>query len=487
MLHNHARVFECCGEREQLPDPRLGGIGRRDFLYRFGTGVGSLALSSLLDSSGWAGGAEDNPLAPKSPHISPPRAKACIFIFAAGAPSQMDTFDPKPLLSKYHGKPITRNYGSAEKRIYVGSPFRFERHGRCGMEISEMFPHLGSCADDLAVVRSLHTSSQAHTTATFYMHTGNAIPGSPAMGAWLVYGLGTENQDLPAYVVLPDARGAIFGGAMNWSNAFLPTVCQGTLLNPVGEPLVDLQPPQQVTRRQQRANLTLLNELNEGYCDSDPRNRDLLGRMRNYELAFRMQLAVPEAIDVESESAATKELYGIDDKTSEPMGRKCLLARRLVERGVRFVQIHSRGWDSHQKIKERHRHLGHESDKPLAGLLEDLRQRGLLDETLVVWGGEFGRTMDNSMSFFSSGPGRDHNKEAMVMWMAGGGVKGGTVVGETDEFGQNAVEDVYHLHDVHATILYLMGLDDMRHVYYHAGRFKRLTDLGGKLIKEILA
>ncbi len=490
------REFDLCSHREPPPDPRLGMIGRRDALYRFGSGVGSLALSSLLARDGFgaeaglgAGNAarDADPLAPKAAHHRVPKAKACIFLFMSGAPSQMDTFDPKPLLDKYHGRPITRKYGSLEKRLYVGCPFKFARHGKSGMEISEIFPHLATCADDIAVVRSLHTSSAAHTTATFFFNTGDTIPGSPSVGSWVVYGLGTENQDLPAFVVLPDTGRGIFGGPMNWSNGYLPAACQGTLFNPVGDPVVDLQPPPHVGRAQQRASLDLLGDLNAKFAAANERNRDLVGRMRNYELAFRMQMSVPEALDIESESTATKELYGLNDKASEEMGRKCLFARRLVERGVRFVEIFCQGWDSHQNIREEHRRRGHESDKPIAGLLKDLRQRGLLDDTLVVWGGEFGRTSDNSMLFFRTAPGRDHNRDAMVMWMAGGGVKGGTVVGETNELGNTAVEDVYHMHDVHATMLHLLGLDDMRLVYYHAGRFKRLTDLGGRKIEEILA
>ena len=259
------------------------------------------------------------------------------------------------------------------------------------------------------------------------------------------------------------------------------------MLNPDGVPIVDLQPPAGTGREEQEASVKLLNELNEPYLESDPSNSSLLTRMKNYELAFRMQFAVPGALDIDSESEKTKELYGLNDRITEPMARKCLMARRLVERGVRYVQVYCSGWDSHENIAAEHRRRGYETDRPVAALLKDLKQRGLLDQTLLVWGGEFGRTADNSMSFFRSNPGRDHNKEAMVMWFAGGGIKGGTVVGNTDELGIKAAENVYHLHDLHATILRLMGLDDMRLTYYHAGRLKRLTDLGGRPIKEVLA
>lgn len=485
--------FQFCNRVERVPDLRLGGLGRRDFLFRFGSGVGSLALSSLLQQDGSLRAANgttqltDNPLAPKPPHRSGPRAKSCIFLFMAGAPSHMDTFDPKPALDKYHGKPVTRVYSSLEKRIYVGCPFKFSRHGASGTEVSDLFPNLAKCVDDMAIIRSLHTSVESHEPATFFMNTGESIPGSPSVGSWIVYGLGSENSDLPAFVVLPDERNGMFGGAANWSNAYLPSACQGTQLDAVGPPIVDLVPAGGITRDRQRRNLDLLKDLNEGFLSSNPRNRDLLGRMQNYELAFRMQSSVPEALDVESESRDTRDLYGLDNKITASMGRRCLMARRLVERGVRFVQVYSLGWDSHGNIAKEHRRRGQETDLPIAGLIQDLKRRGLLDETLIVWGGEFGRTADNHMSFFRANPGRDHNKSAMVFWMAGGGVKGGTVLGETDELGVKAVENVYHTHDLHATILHLMGLDDQQLTYYHGGRFKRLTDLGGNLISEVIA
>ena len=465
-------------------NPVPAAIGRRDALYRFGNGLGALALSSLLRDDGWSSQAlgDASVLAPKPSHQAP-RAKSCIFLFMAGAPSQMDTFDPKPKLNQLHGQPVTRVYGSLEKRMYVACPFKFSKHGESGIEVSEVFPKLAGCVDDMAVIRSLHTSVEAHTTATFFMNTGMPIPGSPSLGAWVAYGLGSENENLPGFVVLPDARGGVFGGAMNWSNAYLPTDCQGTLLNPVGPPIVDLQ-PSGVSPRRQRRNLDLLNDLNEQTLDSNPRNRDLVGRMRQYELAFRMQSAVPDALDIRHESEQTRQLYGMDVPISEPMGRKCLMARRLVERGVRFIQIYCSGWDSHENIDKNHRRCGEETDAPMAGLLTDLKQRGLLDETLVVWGGEFGRTADNSMNFFRTSPGRDHNKQAMICWMAGGGAQGGTVVGATDELGIKSVDQTYHMHDLHATILRQMGLDDMELTYYHSGRFKRLTDLGGEIITE---
>jgi len=458
-------------------------LDRRDFFLRLGRGVGSVALSALLARDSALAAESTDPLSPKTPHLEP-KAKACIFLFMYGAPSQMDTFDPKPVLTKFHGTSITRVYGSLEKRIYVGSPYTFARYGRCGMEVSEIFPHIAGCVDDMAFLRSLHVDSENHPTGTFQMNLGTIFPGSPSVGSWVAYGLGTENQNLPAYVVFSDA--GLWSGSVNYSNGYLPAIYQGTLLNSTGAPIVDLQPPAGVTREQQKANIELLSQLNEPFLASNPSNSDLAARMRNYELAFRMQAAVPETLDLGKEPDHIRRLYGLDDKIAEPMGRKCLMARRLVERGVRFVQIYSHGWDSHENLAAEHRKRALETDQPIAGLLKDLKQRGLLDQTLVVWGGEFGRTADNSMDFFRSHPGRDHNKEAMIMWFAGGGIKGGTVVGSTDELGIKAADNRYHLHDMHATILRLMGLDDMRLTYYNAGRFKRLTDLGGKVIKEML-
>ncbi len=484
----HKGEFEFCDSR--MDQPCESGMGRRDFLYQFGAGLGSVALTDLLyrehAAQASVSGVPDFRSDSNKVH-HPARAKACIFLFMAGAPSQMDTFDPKPQLDKYHGKPVTRIYGSYEKRMYVKSPFRFKPCQDTGIPVSEIFPHLSRCTSDMAILRSMHTSVEAHTTATFFMNTGAAIPGSPSLGSWMIYGLGTENENLPAFVVLPDERGGVFGGAMNWSNSFLPAKTQGTLLNPVGPPIVDLLPAYKTTRARQRSNLSLLNALNEEYLDSNTRNPALLGRMRNYELAFRMQDSVPQTLDLDEETKTTQSLYGLDNRITSGMGRKCLMARRLVERGVRFVQIYCRGWDSHENIAKEHRRRGDEIDKPVAGLIKDLKQRGLLDETLIVWGGEFGRTADNSMNFFRSNPGRDHNKEAMVFWMAGGGIRGGTIVGSTDELGIKAVENRYHTHDLHATILHLMGLNDRDLTFYHAGRFKRLTDLGGRKITEVIS
>lgn len=485
-------MVKMCKRVAPLPDPRLGGFGRRDFFYRFGRGLGSLALTSMLyeDQFLSAASTDRNPLSAKLPHFAA-KAKSCIFLFMYGGPSHIDTFDPKPALTKHHGTPVTRIYAGGgdganlEERLYVGSPFKFKKYGQCGQEVSEIFPHLGTCVDDMAFLKSMYVDSEIHPMASFQMNLGTLLPGSPSVGSWVVHGLGTENQSLPAFVVMADR--ALWSGATSYSNGYLPAMTQGTLFNSSGPPIVDLKPPEGVTAERQEASIELLNHFNAPYLESNPSNSDLLARMKNYELAFRMQSAVPEAVDLNLEPEKIKELYGFHNKISEPMAQKCLTARRLVERGVRFVEIYSHGWDSHDRIAGHHRRRGQETDQPIAGLLKDLKQRGLLDQTLVVWAGEFGRTPDNHKGFFKTYPGRDHNKHGMVVWFAGGGIKGGTSVGATDDTGLKAAENRYHLHDMHATLLHLMGLDDMKLTYYHAGRFKRLTDLGGRVIKEMLA
>lgn len=477
----------CCRtERFSAPaNTPLGELSRRDLLCRMGRGLGSVALSSLLFNDRCLGDTSADPLAAKPPH-HPARARACIFLFMYGGPSQFDTFDPKPALKKYHGTRLKRIHSNrTEERIYVASPFQFKRYGQSGIEVSELFPHLAGGVDDIAILRSMYVDSDVHPNGVFQMNTGVLLPGAPSLGSWIVYGLGTENQNLPAFVVMSNE--AVYSGASNWSNGYLPAATQGTLFQSTGEPVADLKPPPGMTRQRQEAAIDLLRDLNEPYVRQNPGNSELLARMKNYELAFRMQMSVPEATSIESEPESIKELYGLNEKVTEPIGRQCLLARRLVERGVRFVQIYSHGWDSHDRLALQHSQHALETDRPIAGLLKDLKQRGLLDQTLVVWGGEFGRSPDNEKGFFSTYPGRDHNRDAMVMWFAGGGIKGGTVVGATDELGFKAVEDRCHLHDVHATILSLMGLDDMRLTYYHAGRFKRLTDLGGRVVRQLVA
>ena len=468
--------------------------GRREFFFSLGAGLGSVALSWLLHEDALraaeAGGksrGEADPLRPKPPHHAA-RAKSCIFLLMEGGPSHVDTFDPKPKLKDLEGKSFQRDDALVSnqtkgKRYLVSSPFTFQRHGECGMDVSELFRETAARVDDIAFVRSVHADSDNHPAALFQLTTGMPSQGNPSMGAWALYGLGTLNQDLPAYVVLRDGRP--YGGTTTWGSGYLPACFQGTQLRSGSRPVLDLEPSGRMTRGQQRRNLDLLSEINREHLRRMPRHPELEARIAAYELAFRMQSSVPEAAAVGDEPERVRRLYGIDQDPTRAFGQRCLLARRLVERGVRFVQVWSGGWDSHENVLGGHRSAARRVDRPIAGLLLDLKQRGLLDETLVVWGGEFGRTPD-SRSADKKKPGRDHNPGAMTMWFAGGGVQGGRIVGATDELGNKAAERPYHLRDVHATFLHLMGLDQEELVFYHGGRFKRLTDTGGQLVREIL-
>jgi Protein of unknown function (DUF1501) len=478
-----------------VPGKNPGFLGRRQFIYHLGSGLGALALSSLL-SQERAGAAETgsssavNPLLPKRPHF-PARAKSVIFLMMEGGASHIDTFDPKPKLAQLEGKLFERHEKvksnqSKGERYFTPSPFAFRRYGQCGMEVSELFQNLGGCVDDLAFVRSVYGDSDNHPAAMFQFLTGQAFQGSPSVGSWIVYGLGTENQNLPAFVVLRDGRP--YGGTATWSNAYLPACYQGTQLRSGANPVLDLQPPPGVSPNQERENLDLLQIFNREFSRRHPAHPDLAARIANYELAFRMQVEVPETLDIDAEPEAIRKLYGLDQDATKGFGTSCLRARRLVERGVRFVQVWAGGWDSHEDILHGHRNAASRVDRPLAGLIQDLKQRGLLDETLVVWGGEFGRTPDtNASNYKNKKPGRDHNPAAMTMWFAGGGTRGGALVGATDELGHKAADHAYHLRDVHATLLQLCGLDQSKLTFYHAGRFKQLTDTGGTVIRGILA
>ncbi len=483
--------------RAEVLDPIVESnlIDRRGFHYQLGSGIGSVALSWLL-SQDQAVAAESlgakpalNPLLPKAPHF-PARARSCIFLMMEGGASHIDTFDPKPKLKELDGKPFTRNEKLKSNqnkgdRFFTPSPFQFRRFGQCGRDVSELFQNVATCVDDLAFVRSVYADSDNHPAALFQFLTGQAFQGSPSIGSWVVYGLGTESQNLPAFVVLRDGRP--FGGAAAWSNAYLPAAYQGTQLRSGAVPILDLQPPKDVGRSRQRESLDLLQAFNRQHSQRNPAHPDLEARMASYELAFRMQAEVPETLSVEGETEATRKLYGLDQEKTKDFGTRCLLARRLVERGVRFVQVWSGGWDSHDNILKGHRSAAERVDLPLAGLIQDLKQRGLLDETLLVWGGEFGRTPDtNANNHKKNTPGRDHNPGAMTMWFAGGGVGGGRLIGATDEMGDKAIEQPYHLKDVHATLLHLFGLDQFKLTFYHAGRFKQLTDTGGTVIHDIL-
>ena len=459
---------------------------RRDFLFQTGVGLGSVALSALVhENRVFASG-----LSPKLPH-HPPRAKACIFLLMEGGPSHIDTFDPKPKLERLHMTEFARQdkFASAMesgKRYFVTSPFKFRRSGRLGIEIAEPFEQFASCVDDICFYRGAVADSTNHPTALYHLNTGNIFAGDPALGAWATYGLGTENQNLPAFVVLPDVMYPQ-GGVANWSSGFLPAYYQGTPLRSSGPPILDMEPPPGVTSARQRANLDLLAELNRGHQARHPDHKELAARMDSYELAFRMQAEMPSVVDLRQEPEETLRLYGIGGQETDALGRRCLMARRLVERGVRFVQVIASGWDSHDYIETAHQNRMRAVDRPIAGLLKDLKRAGLLDSTLVIWAGEFGRSPDNGVRRGGKTWGRDHNATAMTMWFAGGGVKAGAIVGATDEIGEKAVDVVHPLRDVHVTILHLMGLQDAKLTYFHAGRFKQLSQTGGQVIRELLA
>jgi hypothetical protein len=458
-------------------------LSRRGFLYQ---GLGSVALSALLHQDQARAGV----LSPKPQQI-PAKAKACIFLTMEGGPSHIDTFDPKPKLEKLHMTEFVRKdkFASAMEsgtRYYVQSPFKFRKVGQSGVEMCEHFEHLAGCADNICFYRGAIGESSNHPTALYLLNSGNKFGGDPAMGAWVTYGLGTLNQNLPGFVVLPDIAFPQ-GGTENWSNGFLPPFYQGTPLRASGSPILDMEPPAGVTKAGQRADLDLLGKLNRMDLDQHPWQKDLAARIESYELAFRMQAEMPDAIDVSKETEETKNLYGIGGKETDAVGRRCLLARRLVERGVRFVQVYASGWDSHDFIAEAHKNRMRGTDQPIAGLLKDLKRRGMLESTLVVWGGEFGRSPDNGIRRGESVWGRDHNPGAMAMWFAGGGVRAGHIVGATDEVGQKAVEVARPLRDVHVTILALLGLDDAKLTYFHAGRFRQLSQFGGTAIREIVA
>ncbi len=475
------------------------GLTRREFVWEMGGGFTGVALTSLLAGSGFfarhAGAAVvPDSLASRPGHF-PARAKACIFLMMNGGPSQVDTFDYKPELRRHAGKalPPDRNYiNSGGRRVGFLTPNWREFHpgGQSGLLISDYFPRLREHADKLAVIRSCHADSHAHGSALVQMNTGMPQIGRPSMGAWVAYGLGSENDNLPAHVVILDKRGGPISGQPNWSSGFMPATYQGTLFRPTGSPVLDLEGPAHLDREAQRNQLDFLGVLNAGHLKDRPGGSELAARIQTYELAYRMQAEAPQAVALDQESEQTKETYGLGKAPTDEFGRNCLVARRLVERGVRFVQLYSGGghleetWDAHESIEKNHGLHGAEIDQPIAALLGDLEQRGLLDETLVVWGGEFGRMP------FSEGkdaPGRNHNPYGFSMWMAGAGIRGGTAYGETDEFGFEAVVDPVHVHDIHATILHLMGIDHELLTYFHQGRKESLTDVHGKVINGVLA
>ncbi|MDA1316201.1 MAG: DUF1501 domain-containing protein [Acidobacteria bacterium] len=484
------------------PFERSRYMSRRDLLFRAGEGMSGLALAYLLNHEGLLAadtpGAcvtttdAETPVLPKPPHFRP-KAKAVISLFMSGGVSHVDTFDPKPMLDKFHGQPLE---GKGEIRVRQGypgplmrSPFGFGQFGDNGIYVSNLFPHVSGVVDDIALVRSCQGRSNDHVLAHYEWNTGSLRMGFPSVGSWVTYGLGTENQNLPAFVVIYDPRGGPFSGPTNWGSGFLPAAYQGTVFRSTGDPVLDLNPPADVTPQQQRARLDHLAWLNEEHARQYPGSTELAARIASYELAYRMQGCTPEAVDISGESEATKKMYGLDDPVTEPFGKQCLLARRLVERGVRFVQLYNGAlvqqnidtWDAHSNLVENHTQHAYEVDKPMAALIRDLKQRGMLDETLVVWHSEFGR-----MPISQRGVGRDHNPDALTIWMAGAGIQGGQVIGNTDEFGYKALDPVYTYHDIHATILHLLGMDHKRLTYFFNGRHMRLTDVHGGLIPQLV-
>jgi hypothetical protein len=482
---------------------------RRDFLTSTASGIGMLALASLFRDQGLLAAETSpdaaNPLAPRGPHFAP-KAKSCICIYLEGAPSQLDLFDPKPKLNELNGQKLpdslTKNVRFAfiqkDGARVMGSPRKFTRHGQCGMELSDFLPHLATCADDIALIRSMHTDSFNHHPGQLAMNTGVPTFGRPSMGAWLTYGLGSESRNLPGYVVLTAGRGTS-GGVSSWSSGFLPTTYQGVLFRNQGEPVLNLNNPAGLTGDMQRLTVSALGDLNRQHHQriGDP---EINSRIAAYELAFRMQSAAPELIDLSGERKETLEMYGVGRDDHGKAGRgggkgvyrafaaNCLLARRLIERGVRFVNLYHASWDHHSDLDRELAFNCGMADQPVAALLKDLKQRGLLESTLVLWMSEFGRTpLGENRPGFKAVNGRDHHPFAFSLWMAGGGVKGGQVLGKTDEIGWNIVEDPVHINDYHATILHLFGLDHLRLTYRFQGRDFRLTDVGGQVVTRLLA
>jgi hypothetical protein len=453
-------------------------ISRRNVLRASAQGFGAVAAEWLLQRELQA-----------APHFAP-KAKSVIFLFMVGAPSSMDTFDPKPALNKYHGQPLPASYGKVGGQFtdgsnpLLGSPWEFKRYGKSGIPVSGLMPHTAECVDDICFVRSFYTESVVHAPAMYQVHTGRILMGYPSMGSWVTYGLGNATDNLPAYVVMPQPEGTPEGGTPCWGSAFLPAVHQGTLLRPGPTPILHLKPPAGVGPERQRRTLDLIQEMNR--MDTNPEDSEMAARIASYELAFKMQSSAPEAVDIAKEPEHIRKMYGIGEERTNDFGTRCLLARRMVERGVRFVQIYSGGgpvsiqWDAHSHLKENHEKMCGLTDQPVAALLKDLKQRGLLDTTLVIWGSEFGRLPTSE-----SGNGRDHNPHGYTMWFAGGGVKGGQIIGETDEFGLRGVGERYHMRDFHATILHLLGLDQHKLWYLHNGRHEKLTDFGGTPIAKV--
>ncbi len=461
---------------------------RREFLRDAFCGFGSLALASLLSRQAEA--ATGNALAAKAaPGVA--KAKSVIFLFMAGGPSHLDSFDPKPLLNKLDGEKKPEEFGEAKYQFVrpnarlLGSKRKFQKHGQSGIEVSDLFPHTAKCVDDIAVIRSCYGDKVVHSAAQYELFSGRTSPGFPSMGSWAVFGLGCETESLPAYVVMPDPDGALEAGQPMYMNGFLPAAFQPTLMRPGPSPVRNLDLPEGVSLDRRRKTVELIRRLNEANLPTG--DTELAARIAAYDLAFKMQTEAPEVFDLSGETQATLEMYGIGKDATDDYGRRCLLARRLAERGVRFSVVVSGGgpgnkqWDAHGDIEENHLRMAGETDQPVAALLTDLKQRGMLDSTLVLWGGEFGRSPEAQ-----GGKGRDHHNLGFTMWMAGGGVQGGRCVGATDAIGLKAVEKPFHLRDIHTTMLHLLGFEQNELTYPHLGRDERLTLVEGKIIREIL-
>jgi len=463
---------------------------RREFLDQAFCGFGSIAFTSMLFQERLRAASAVNPLAPKPSHF-PARAKAVIFLFMAGGPSHLETFDPKPLLNELNGQSRPKEFGEAKYQFVtkdariLGTKRSFKKYGRSGIEVSDLLPHIGECIDDIAVLRSCHGDMVVHSAAQYQLFTGRILPGFPSMGSWVVYGLGNESDSLPAYVVSPDPDGALEAGQPMYMHGFLPAVYQPTMLRSGGKPVLNLEIPKGIDLNNRRKTVDLIRRLNEAAVAGE--DEEFRARMNAYDLAFKMQTEAPEVFDIGKEPSETLDLYGVGKEPTDDYGRRCLLARRLVERGVRFVCVVSGGgpgnlqWDAHEDIEENHLRMAAQTDKPVAGLLKDLKRRGMLDSTLVLWGGEFGRSPEAQ-----AGKGRDHHNLGFTMWMAGGGIKGGQVVGATDAIGLRAVENPVHFRDIHTTILHQLGLNQEALSYLHLGRKERLTETLGEVIKPIV-
>jgi hypothetical protein len=496
MTHRRTTAFDSAAfDSAATVSASMVRASRREFLMHAGGGLGAVALAAMLRDDGRlalaADGANAAANGTKSPTHFTPRARRVIQLFMHGGPSHVDLFDPKPDLARLAGQPLPESFGPVMTRRKVAAnpllgPVRpFRPRGQSGLQISDFLPHLAGHADELCVLRGCHGDSVNHPQSVYQMNTGSILTGRPSLGSWVTYGLGTENADLPAFVVMPDPGGGLKGGPPAWGSGYLPASFQGTPARPGAHPILNLRPPAAITTDQQRRTLDFAQQLNQAHLAERDFDDDLTARIDSYELAFRMQAAAPQVVDLRGETAETLALYGIGTQPTDEFGTRCLLARRLAESGVRFVQLYSgdtNGWDAHGNVEENHSALCGRTDLPIAGLLTDLKRRGLWDDTLVIWGGEFGR-----MPMSEQGQGRDHNPWGYSVWLSGGAVRGGLAHGATDAVGLRAERDTVHVHDLHATILHLLGLDHERLTYFHNGREERLTDVAGRVVTEVLA